>query len=120
MAKGFPQAPLVEKPYQVEALMEALRRALAAARRLRAACHFNITCRAGSVRWTLSSTRATNCSGMMMVLSTGLRIALGQPILSVPFVIDGADVLAVRAEDFHVFLDLLSLSVHNAPPCARG
>jgi CheY-like chemotaxis protein len=28
MAKGFPQAPLVEKPYQVETLMEALRRAL--------------------------------------------------------------------------------------------
>jgi CheY-like chemotaxis protein len=30
MAKAFPHAPLVEKPYRVEVLMEALRKALAA------------------------------------------------------------------------------------------
>jgi CheY-like chemotaxis protein len=33
LAKNFPHAPLVEKPYQVEALMDALRRALDGTRR---------------------------------------------------------------------------------------
>ena len=58
---------------------------------------------------------------MMMMLTAGLRIALGQNDLIVAFgAIDRSDVLAVSAEHFHVCLDVLNFAWPCGPPVTRG
>src|ERR1700688_1250043 len=55
-----------------------------------------------------------------MMLAAGLQIALGKlDLIRTLQVIDGADVLTVGAEDFHVFLDALSVD-HTVPPVTPG
>src|SRR5512146_1997456 len=51
-----------------------------------------------------------------VMLPAGFGIALGEDdLVRAVQAVDGADVLAVRAEHFHVFLD--AFAVHDEPPC---
>jgi hypothetical protein len=54
--------------------------------------------------------------GDHVVLHAGAEVQLGQFDLGIADMVDLADVLAVRAEDFHVFADGASVLLHGVAP----